>query len=58
MRVTTFVLVSLLLASIAVAAPSARRPAPEIAGRTIDGKRVSLAEFRGRPVLVNVWSSW
>ena len=37
---------------------SARPPAPAIAGTTLDGERLSLASFRGRPVLVNVWSSW
>jgi ABC-type glycerol-3-phosphate transport system substrate-binding protein len=30
----------------------------EIAGETLDGKRLSLADFRGEPVFVNVWSSW
>jgi uncharacterized lipoprotein YajG len=34
------------------------RQAPEIEGVTIDGKSLSLADFRGRPVFVNVWSSW
>ena len=34
------------------------RDAPAIAGRTLDGERVALDQFRGRPVLVNVWSSW
>lgn len=34
------------------------RPAPPIAGITLDGKRLSLASLRGRPVVVNVWSSW
>jgi cytochrome oxidase Cu insertion factor (SCO1/SenC/PrrC family) len=29
-----------------------------VAGTTLDGKRISLADFRGKPVLVNVWSSW
>jgi Ca2+-binding RTX toxin-like protein len=32
--------------------------APAIAGLTLEGRRLSLREFRGRPVLVNVWSSW
>lgn len=41
------------------AAPSdGARVAPAIEGTTLDGKRLSLADFRGRPVLVNVWSSW
>jgi hypothetical protein len=35
-----------------------REPAPEIHGRTLEGEPISLADFRGRPVLVNVWSSW
>lgn len=32
--------------------------APEISGTTLDGKTISLGDFRGRPVVVNVWSSW
>jgi hypothetical protein len=36
-----------------------KRPAaPEIAGVDLDGNTLSLASFRGRAVLVNVWSSW
>jgi hypothetical protein len=27
-------------------------------GRTLDGDMISLADFRGTPVFVNVWSSW
>ena len=43
-----------------VAAPVEARgePAPAIEGITIDGKRLSLAAFRGKPVFVNVWASW
>ncbi len=33
-------------------------PAPEIAGVTADGERLALADFRGKPVFVNVWASW
>jgi cytochrome oxidase Cu insertion factor (SCO1/SenC/PrrC family) len=36
----------------------AARPAPDISGRTLDGKPLSLVDFRGRPVFVIVWSSW
>lgn len=31
------------------------RPAPEIAGTTLDGTPFRLADFRGRPVIVNFW---
>lgn len=27
-------------------------------GTDLEGEPVSFAEFRGRPLLVNVWSSW
>ncbi len=37
---------------------SSRPPAPAIEGTTLDGERLSLADFRGRPVLVNVWAAW
>ena len=32
--------------------------APQLAGTTLDGRSVSLADFRGRPVVVNFWASW
>ena len=35
-----------------------RAAAPPIEGVSLDGAAVSLADFAGRPVLVNVWSSW
>jgi cytochrome oxidase Cu insertion factor (SCO1/SenC/PrrC family) len=31
---------------------------PGIAGTGLDGKQVDVADLRGRPVFVNVWSSW
>jgi thiol-disulfide isomerase/thioredoxin len=34
------------------------RPAPEIAFADSDGKRQTLADFRGRVVLVNLWATW
>ena len=39
-------------------AGAATRPAPPIAGTTLDGKRLALADLRGKPVVINVWSSW
>jgi hypothetical protein len=35
-----------------------RPPAPPISGESLDGEMIALADLRGRPVLVNVWSSW
>ena len=35
-----------------------REPAPAIDGVSLDGDAISLDDFRGRPVLINVWSSW
>ncbi|HVB76325.1 MAG TPA: redoxin domain-containing protein [Candidatus Nitrosotalea sp.] len=33
-------------------------PAPAIAVRTLQGSTVRLAQFRGRPVVLNFWASW
>jgi cytochrome oxidase Cu insertion factor (SCO1/SenC/PrrC family) len=47
-------------ASMGATEPSGddRTPATPIEGTSLDGDPVSLADFAGRPVLVNVWSSW
>ena len=37
---------------------AAREQAPAIAGPSLGGDAISLGDFRGKPVLVNVWSSW
>lgn len=34
------------------------KPAPAIAGRDIDGEAVSLADLKGKVVLVEFWASW
>jgi cytochrome c biogenesis protein CcmG, thiol:disulfide interchange protein DsbE len=35
------------------------QPAPDLRGvDPITGKHVSLADFRGKPVVVNIWASW
>lgn len=34
------------------------RPAPAIAVATLDGKPVSLADYRGKVILLNFWATW
>jgi cytochrome c biogenesis protein CcmG/thiol:disulfide interchange protein DsbE len=51
------------LAPQAQPAPSVRiyppgRPAPALRLEALDGGRVDLAAFRGRPVVVNFWATW
>lgn len=40
------------------AAVGSRHAAPDIAGKTVDGKQVKLSDYRGKVVVVNVWGSW
>ncbi len=43
----------------ATTAPTTTTPgASAVAGTTLDGEPISLDDFRGKPVFVNVWSSW
>jgi len=37
---------------------SSRPHAPAIEGLSVGGDKISLASFLGRPVMINVWSSW
>jgi hypothetical protein len=45
---------AVLVGTVSVAS-GARQP---LAGTTLDGKRLRLADLRGKPVMINVWSSW
>lgn len=38
--------------------PGQRPPAPPIAGETLDGDHLDLADLRGDVVVVNIWGSW
>lgn len=53
-------------ASAAGDSPSTESEAPKMRGKkapnftltTLDGKKVSLSDYKGRPVLVNFWATW
>jgi|Tabmets5t2r1_1033131.scaffolds.fasta_scaffold40881_2 hypothetical protein len=59
-----------LLAALALAACGGEESSPgpatgasseagiSLAGQTLDGESLSLEEFRGKPLFVNVWASW
>jgi len=34
------------------------QPAPDFTLRTVDGKQVSLSQFKGKPVIINFWATW
>jgi thiol-disulfide isomerase/thioredoxin len=38
--------------------PADRKQPGEVAGETLDGEPVSLADYAGQVVVVNVWGSW
>lgn len=44
--------------SLAVVAPDERVAAPDVSGTTLAGDALSLADFRGEVVVLNVWASW
>jgi thiol-disulfide isomerase/thioredoxin len=35
-----------------------RKPAPDLSGKTVDGKQLNLAAYKGKVVVINVWGSW
>jgi cytochrome c biogenesis protein CcmG/thiol:disulfide interchange protein DsbE len=42
----------------AIASPLLNKPAPRFTLRTLDNRPVSMANLRGRPVVLNFWASW
>lgn len=38
--------------------PKVGDPAPDFSLQTLAGENLSLAEFNGKPVLINYWASW
>jgi hypothetical protein len=55
---TTVIALGTLFLAVAPGETATRPKAPRIVGLTLEGKRVNLAQFRGKPVFINVWSSW
>src|SRR5450756_1623270 len=43
---------------IQIGSPLIGKPAPVLAGMTLDGAPFDLASLRGSPVLVNFWAAW
>ncbi|MET8447690.1 TlpA disulfide reductase family protein [Streptomyces sp. NPDC005209] len=43
---------------IDTAAKSHRDAAPDLSGKTIEGKSLDIADYKGKVVVVNVWGSW
>ena len=43
---------------VIIGSPLIGKPAPPLAGTTLDGAPFDLAAHRGSPVLVNFWASW
>jgi thiol-disulfide isomerase/thioredoxin len=43
---------------VTVLPEAARRPLPAFSGQTLDGATLDLASLRGRPLVLNFWSSW
>ena len=62
MRIGGSVVAVLIAVAIPVRAPGqvpvVGQRAPEFELELLDGGRASLAQFRGRPVLLNFWATW
>ncbi|MBC9727826.1 TlpA disulfide reductase family protein [Streptomyces sp. TRM68367] len=39
-------------------AKSERHDAPDLSGKTVDGKQLDVADYKGKVVVINVWGSW
>jgi cytochrome c biogenesis protein CcmG/thiol:disulfide interchange protein DsbE len=56
--ILAFLTVSVARPAPPVDTPLVGRPAPPFDLETLDGGRLSLAELRGSPVVLNFWASW
>ena len=44
--------------TVQVGHATAGKPAPDFTTQTLDGSRVRLSQYRGKPVLLNFWATW
>lgn len=49
---------ALTLLALGASAKELSGPAPSFTLQTLDGKTVSLSDYRGRVVMINFWASW
>ncbi|PTM88900.1 TlpA family protein disulfide reductase [Streptomyces sp. VMFN-G11Ma] len=43
---------------ISTAKKGERAAAPDLSGKTVDGKQLDVASFKGKVVVLNLWGSW
>lgn len=44
--------------SFGIQRPQEKKEAPAFSLKSLDGKQVSLSDFRGKPVLIVFWATW
>ncbi|MBI5246396.1 MAG: TlpA family protein disulfide reductase [Elusimicrobia bacterium] len=58
MRTLVFAAALLAFACSPSGPPGAPEQTPPLSGKTLDGKTVSLADYKGKVVLVDFWATW
>ena len=43
---------------ISTVAKGSRDAVPDLSGKTVDGKQLDIADYKGKVVVLNVWGSW
>ena len=59
--VVVLALLALTVTMLTASAPKVAKvgqPAPDFTLMTVDGKQVSLSQFKGKPVIINFWATW
>lgn len=54
----TFAVLLLLTFSVHAAVPGAGEKAPDVLGKTLDGKAVKVSDYAGKVVVVSFWATW